>query len=485
MDMIQSTITVELLGSDLEYIEENFSLAKENQEVYKAMKKEGWYDYQKEHIFPDTKTLAQIAYFFKMEFYQTLALLLKGEWEIFFSQEMGYKQHDFALKEVLLNQIAAQELKKTFKAGISFDSIIKALGGKKNCCEEHGYNSDTLKGLLAEMILHDFHLLPIQNHRLKSFSIWKNDENLLMSQGDAEQKSKFAKAKIRWMELHEIINELLLLRESRRVQNANIENRWMRIFGAQYLSLQEQVFRYHMIERRINLKHADCDLTEEDLLERLKEVEDEQQRQLRNLQFEVSLAPWLQKPGVSGSADMQTLHEYRKQSAKILKNLWMLLHPDKLLNNPQYQKLDEKQKKYLQQLSKDILAVKPEEIGYSDDQVGSTLRSLSGLVKAQEKVQAIFNLPGFDGNVDLMIQGENLEEKLQWLEKEILRLEEDIDQIKTEIMVLNSDKEIFEKTKHLEFPEQYEEIQKQLIKKSEEYKKKADELEPYLKSLFE
>ena len=175
---------------------------------------------------------------------------------------------------------------------------------------------------------------------------------------------------------------------------------------------------------------------------------------------------------------------YRRECKRVLRELWRLLHPDKLEQNSAYAKLTEEQKKFLDNLGKQILAIKPSELGHPETFWESKHRSLESLQDALAKVKAILEAAGLDVDVGLIPRGESLVEQLEWYEKSIERLEREIDSIKAELKALAEDEDIRRKQSILAQPELHEKVKANLLERADKYREEADKLEAELASLF-
>lgn len=434
------------------------------------------------HFFPGVRDLVRLSAFFRLDFYRALALVLKGCWEKFFAEKMGWPGNDVALEDILFDRDAIKQHKGEFQPDCA--EIFR-------CFEEHGrqagnagYDEHTFLSLVREMVLNDLHLAPNSDRDLKAFADARSLEYKLLREGGEKLQEEFWIYKCRWLEFQGELEEQLMLLEKRRLQNANITHQWLSVFGEVYVDLEEQIWRLRMLERRIQILEENPDLTQEELEQKVMDLESDEQRRLEELRYQLALAPWLRHPEGGGTITEESLVEYQQKCKRVLRQLWMLLYPERLERHPFYHKLTEQQRQKLRELWNSIPKIRPDELGYQANQVGYWNRSLERLLDALTTAESILANAGLNINVALVIQGDTLAEKNAWLKGEIENLKGDIGNVKAEIRALNKDKDLLEKYNILSSPETYEETRAKIRERAQAYREQADELERLLEGIM-
>lgn len=201
--------------------------------------------------------------------------------------------------------------------------------------------------------------------------------------------------------------------------------------------------------------------------------------------MQVLLAPHLTKPCLEGLSGSDRLTTFRKEQKKVLRDLWLLLHPDQLHNNPSYNSLTESQKKQLKDLWHTAMQIRPEEVGFQKNQIGYAYRSLPLLQDVLATAKTILEHAGIDTDTRYLIKGDTIDEQLGWLQNEINRLELESAQVQAELKILLEDQALLEKTFLIScLPEQQDAVKVEMLKHAEMIGKKADEQEGYLKKLL-
>jgi len=448
-----------------------------------ARSAKSYWDYNyTNHVFMPTGDIVRFSVFMHLDLYHSLALALKGDWEDFFAHEMGWPSGGQKLRTVLRDEDAAQKAKNNFNPDTAV--IFELFEAHGEIASQAGYDPKTFDTLVQEMILNDLHLLPNNSPELQAFIDRTIAQRELLKTGTPEQQEQFWINKCVWLELEDQLGEWLLRLEDRRLENANINGQWLAIFGETELELAQQRCRRELAELRLLLKEADPELDEEALEKQVAEEEEKRRKELENLMIDIITVPTGFGIDVNGGKPIEDAEDYKRKCKAVLRELWRLLHPDKLEQNPAYAKLTEAQKAYLQDLGRCILEIKPEELGYPQNFWESKHRSLESLQEALAKAKAILALAGLDIDVRYVIEGETLVEQLEWLEKAIEHLEREIENVRAELKALMELEDIRGKQAVLACPEQHEKINAELLQRAEKYRKEAEELEAELATLF-
>ena len=93
-----------------------------------------------------------------------------------------------------------------------------------------------------------------------------------------ELSRKFQETKQKWLMLQNELGERLLLVEHIRLHNANVNRKWLEIFGKEYIRLLEQQSRLEILRRKTLLLEINPDLASTELEEKLTQVALEKQK---------------------------------------------------------------------------------------------------------------------------------------------------------------------------------------------------------------
>ncbi len=118
--------------------------------------------------------------------------------------------------------------------------------------------------------------------------------------------------------------------------------------------------------------------------------------------------------------DPGDLEKEKEECKREIREIRKLVHPDILMNNPVYAKLNEEQKKNERSLE---LEDQPSELAIPQVFAYHDMRSLEGLRQVRRKVEAILKMNNIQVNLQYQIQGETIHEQIAWLDDEINLLE--------------------------------------------------------------
>ena len=433
------------------------------------------------------RDLVRFGVFMHLEFYHTLALALKAEWEPFLAHRMDWQPGTGkSLRSILLDEKVAQVNKDYFNPDTT--AIFQLFEGHGQQASAAGYSLKGFDTLVQEMILNDMHLRSNNAPELEAFIRRVATQQKLLKEATDQQHQEFWVAKSTWFELQEELGEQLLLLENCRLHNAHIFQKWMAVFGNAYIELKEHIYRLKNLELQVFLKEANPGLSREALEKKVAKKNAEWQKELERQKLEaahaasnVALADIHLRP--IGGIDEKKIVEHNRKCKQTLLKLRFLLHPDKLMLNPAYDNLTDKQKQYLEDLGRKILEVKLGELT-GPFIFGSSHRSLTRFQEALDEAKTILANAGLDINPRLVIQGETIEEQLEWLKQSIERLEEEIESVKGELRVLMEDPDIREKSDMLVHPEEHERLKAEMMERAKQYRDEGKKLEEQLVSLF-
>ena len=177
------------------------------------------------------------------------------------------------------------------------------------------------------------------------------------------------------------------------------------------------------------------------------------------------------------------LDEEKEQCKREIREIRKMVHPDVLMHNPEYAKLNEEQKKELEEILLDALKISTSELGYPPNFAYHDMRSLEGLRQVRRRVEAILKMNNIRVDLQYQIQGETIHEQIAWLEKEITLLENRINAAKGQLAAMISDKDIQSKRRLLNSQEKQEQFIQSMEAKIEVLKEKRDALDQEIDSI--
>ena len=415
-----------------------------------------------------------------MDFYQTLALILKNQWEVFVS-DVSETPWSEIVKTRYAN-IDLQSLKTKFHPDTSI--IYQAFEDNEKKAKKLEITPQSFEVLIHEMILADIHLVGIDSPEMKEF-IKRTQKSFEMTKNSTKElEQEFQMIKSDWLQSHEELGDLLMLTEQIRLKNAHINREFMIVFGKKYFELKTQSIRYDKIKLKVDLFESMQVSSMKELEQMVADVEANMDREMNNLHMEVFMAPLLSRSqGLPNKIDSDEMLSHHRKCKKILREIWLLAHPDRLMNQKNCENLTESQQQKLKELWNKAMKIRPEEIGFKDWQLGYSCRSDLILEDILASIKTILENIGIDTDIHLIIQGETLNDQISWLKMATEKLEREIETVRAEIKTLIENKDIAKKSALLSSTTYLQEdARKEMIEKSLQLKKEADRLEAYLSS---
>lgn len=489
---------------------------------------ESFWNYKDNHIFPPQVDLIRFGIFFHLAFYRILALVLKGIWEKFFAREicewrtnLGKELSDILQRADKMNEALSRFNPDTDELFYLFldhgnldpdrteDSLvdeahqdietINSLVEKMN--EEMlqsgvrwlikaRYTTVTFDTLVQEMLHNRINWVATDSHELDRFIEEKLEEVVIWNLGTEDDRQKYWRLTQARIQLLMDLDEVYLDIESTRLQNEKINYKYLNIFGEYEIALKEAKIRYSMLDKKVMLKRQNRDLTEVELNEQVQKMIEEEGKKLDEEREKAKWASLIEGKEVRIPGEGQPLGDdgrkaYITKCKKILRKIHLLIHPDRLQNNSDYEDLTSKQKEELKEILKKTLEIKPEEPIYPDSFIENHYRSPQVLQSILDRVKFILENAGIDIDPGVEIQGETLPERLTWLEENVKLQEKYLRTAKAQLQALMTNEDILQKKEILKNEQQHQEIINEMVEKTEEYTKKAEKLEAELEKLME
>jgi hypothetical protein len=440
-----------------------------------------------DHYRHSDRDLIRLGIFCRLAFERCLAMVLKGQWELFFEKESridndGGKNREWAQSFQQLNLLEAlvafpdeaKQLSLEFNPGYgncaNTDVLFELFEQHNHVATEAGYDLAKFNTLINQMIMAHAHLLGLHSPELDAFIAERHKEQALIKDSSEEEQDEFWRLKLIWLEQQNIIENWLLQLENQRLKNANIHQKWVATFGELFFALKEKQYQVLSLQRRIQFKMTNPKLNKEALEQLEQEALKEEHEALSNLQSEVVVAGLLQTLGTHGqSMNPKEQADYEREVKRVLLKIHFKTHPDRLP-----EEFTQQQRQELEDYFLSVRKINPKEIGLDG-------RSLPQLLQILDHVEAIWESMGLDIDARQVIRGETLKDQLAWLQKEIQRFEQELAEIRNDLKLLCDDPEIREQATSLR---SVDPVKKGLEEQLAQYEAEAKKLEAELASLF-
>jgi hypothetical protein len=403
-----------------------------------------------------------------LDFTRILGLVLKAQFEQLITDDApGQVDMNLVLPDEVIKEIY-QAFEQTYgidkKAGCSFQEF---------------------ESLVQEMVLAGLHKVANDSPEHKAFKSRGDATTVMLQAGTPEQQDAYWILKTQWLHLQDEVGNCLTMLERRRLENATIKRNFLAEFGREYLEMQGQLNHLEGLGLRRNLLRADPDLSAEELEHLVLDAEQGRQRALEKLRLELAFSTIIFHSNDSTSMSEDGYQRFKKKYKQLLRKVWLTIHPDQLQNNPEYRSLTRHQQDYLKLLWEELMEIRPEETGYQKEQIGYTFRDMDRLAEIAQLADTILANAGIDTSASMIIQGNTLEEQLNWLKERNRYLEQQIDLIKIELRVLLEDRDMREKMAMLACSAgQKNRIITEMLARSKNYHEEADQIQAELESIM-
>ncbi|MBF0378758.1 MAG: hypothetical protein HQK72_14945 [Desulfamplus sp.] len=450
---------------------------------------ERFFNYDENHVFPPMRDLVRFGCFFHLDLYHMLPLVLKNEWERYFGHDVqGWRNFTgVTLFDVLktANEIDMREQNaRAFKPDSQFIFDLFEIHGQ--IVTKAGYTIETFSALINEMILQRLHWEANTSDLINRFAQEEINRLELIKTGSVDEQEALWKARLEFDEQHNQVDNLVWRLQNLELKKEKINFNWNRIFGELELQLKAQILRIETLERYILLKTINPDLTEDGVLNAIKEENEEINKKLERSNYENLIVDiYNDFPQLSGTpVSDEFIYEYKKKCIALLRQIRKLTHDDRLRRNPAYSQLTENQKNELKQILMLSLKVQPDELIYPSNVIGHDMRTIEGLHRVLDRINTILQNSGIDIDPDYYPQGETIQEQLRWYLDEIKILQKEKELYTERLASYVKDIETKRKNILLEVPEEHLKIKNGLKKQVESFITKAEELERNLAVLF-
>jgi len=422
-----------------------------------------------------------------LDVHQTLALVLKGQWEIF--AHAGEAQEAGRAAEAPRGRRGVRRRKtycsREFHAGAGQTAdaagLFELFEGEEHYATRSGYDREAFEGLVHHCVLLGLHLVSIHGPEMAALIASQGAERALLRVASSAEREEYWLKHTQWRELEAEVGVLLLDVETQALENERVQQLWMETFGAAYLPLLEAESRYGSLERQLRRKAENPALTVEEL-QRL-EIEDrrEQDREIARLRRHLARA----RVGDFGGPGGQPMNEaelwgYEEECKKLLREIYRLTHPDAVGQHG----FTAAQREFLTACYRDAVACGTAS-AIDDEEVALGMRSLESLEAILGKARKVWQSMGLAWNEEAAIRGETLTERVAWLEARIAELEEEARDVKAELFAVATDTDVREKRASMASQDVVARVTAEMEARRASLDDQTSELESRLQELFQ
>ena len=347
---------------------------------------------------------------------------------------------------------------------------------------------EDFEDLVGHMVLAELYRRSVSSPEVERIEeSWLKDRRLHDEAETQEQRDRLSERQLEWRLGREELGDVCAATDVQLRMNARVDHEFLNVFGDEYVALREQQASVEGLSQRIALKSRRADATYDEIERMMQEREEHRARQLTdlkrdNLPFPREMLPMAPIAIISP----EEMAERKKQCRDLAVEIWCLAHDDRLARHPDFEKLTDGQRRklrqylsYVQRTRKGALMAPPGTIGFSEP-------SPEDLAWIRDRVRSVLEEAGVDLDVALLPQGETIEERIEWYEREIAYLQEDIETARAELVAAVEDTDVAERRQILaSTDEEREGIRAQMKEKTRQLEEEARRLEVELGQLFE
>jgi hypothetical protein len=226
---------------------------------------ESFWDYNDNHVFPDSQSLARIGEFFHLDLYRTLIMILKGQWEQYFGhQVMEYRVNlEKYLGDILFlsdEKVVLAALKKFCCDSQSLFDLLELTGAKAS---KIGYNRKTFESLVYTLISGRYFFMAIESTEVKAFAVNERKQLRVIKSGTKEEREEYETLHLEYAHKQNRLDELSMELEGFRLKNEETGREYLVEFGAFELELLQEKSRFDELDTKFNIIAADRSISME------------------------------------------------------------------------------------------------------------------------------------------------------------------------------------------------------------------------------
>ncbi len=442
-----------------------------------------WFESTNGHLFTPQKDILRLTLFFCLDFYHAIHLVLKAGFEQYlFEQDSDWKYLCGSSYIEILSKYQNEENEETlqkklreFSNQINIEELFQLFEDHWHFSSENGYCKDALKALSEKIIIGKYVLHA--NHDPLITTLAEQERKLIeqIKYGTPETQEDLWRKRSIWQVLQDDLDDLYFTIEKTRFSHAEIEQDYLRLFGDLIISQIEFQTAIKLAELRIGLIRKNPGISEEDLQKEMLKTQTRLNSELEEIKLKESIAKdrvCVEAWSTSGiPMDREQISQEIALCKTEISKIRKMVHPDHLHNNPEYANLSKKHKKELEDILLDSLKITPAELGFPPSFGRRDMRSLEGLRQVRRRIEIILKINNIQVDLQYQIQGETIEEQIEWLEREIKLLENRINITKGQLSAMLTNTEVQAKKNLLSKPDQQADFRKQMQEQNDKLEK--------------
>lgn len=448
-----------------------------------------WFEDSNGHIFPPQKDILRVGLFFSLDFYSLLHWVLKSDFEEYlvkgderFSPGTGQSHFNIILSynedqswQNFFTDVL-ESYREQLKPGVLFDLFESHWHLAKTA----GYNRQNFATLIEDLFMENLLCYPTDSDKIKNFGEYQKKLIEQAQTGTLEDQDTLWRDRCVWQTLLDELDTVYVDIENTRLKNAEVDQAYLRQFGPVIIQQTELQTEIKLLEMRLFYLRKEPGISEEALEEKIRETQQELERAMADLKLREAQAGG----GVLVQAwsdfgvpmEPQDLEKEKEECKREIREIRKMVHPDILMNNPVYAKLNAEQKKELEEILLDALKISPSELGYPPSFAYHDMRSLEGLRQVRRKVEAILKMNNIQVDLQYQIQGETIHEQIAWLDEEINLLENRLNAAKGQLAAMLDDKDVKSKKALLNDKEKQSQFEERMEKRIQSLEIERDKL---------
>ncbi len=413
-----------------------------------------WFEDSKDHNFPPQTDVLRMGIFFCLDFYTLLHWVLKADFEEFlikgdeeFKVNVGESILVIIEKYNLNEKSLFQSKLREFQKNLDKRTLYQVFEDHWHLASTEILNFKNFSAVIDDFFKED--LIYYENHseKITNFANYQKEiirESQFGSNDDQETLWRYRGI---WQTLTEDLDTIYIDIENTRLKNADIEQNYLKKFGALIIELTEQENDKKLNNERLSVVlRSPGYLTDEEIEKQVFETQEKLKENLADLIVKEasanrnSLIDEWKNQGIPVSPEQ--LAKEKEQCRKEIRDIRKMIHPDVLMHDPVYAKLSKEQQEELKDILIEALKIDNSELGYPPNFVNHDMRSLEGLRNVRRRIEGILQMKNIQVDLRYEIQGETIYEKIAWLENEIVILKNRLNAAKGQYTAILTDKGI-------------------------------------------
>ena len=414
-----------------------------------------WFEDSNGHIFPPQKDVLRVGLFFCLDFYTLLHWVLKSDFEEYlvkgderFSPGTGQSHLSIitSYNEDAPWQNYFKDTLEQYRQQLDTGALFDLLERHWHLAKTAGYDRQNFATLIEDFFMENLLCYPNSSEKIGNFGEYQKKIIEQAQTGTREDQDTLWRDRCVWQTLLDELDTVYIEIENTRLKNAEVDQAYLRRFGSAIIQQTELETEIKLLEMRIFYLRKEPGISEEELDEKIRETQQELERAMADLKLQGAQA----EGGILVQAwsDFGTpiapedLEKEKEECKKEIRKIRKMVHPDSLMHNPVYAKLNEEQKKELEDILLEALKITPSELGYPPNFAYHDMRSLEGLRQVRRKVEAILRVNNIEVDLQYQILGETIHEQIAWLNEEITLLENRLNAAKGQWAAMLEDKDV-------------------------------------------